>query len=141
MSALPTTAVGSFYGFLTGEDGELAGTITLTASSSGKLSAAVVSESGSMTLSAPAWNECTDVLTAVLTDRGENQLSVCLDPVLGWSEWQMSGVLSIAGGIRYEVLAQRNSFGVKDGDESARSALKSDVGVHRQVCEVLSVAD
>ena len=139
VSALPTIAVGSFYGFLTGEDGELAGTITLTAASSGKLAAAVVSESGSMTLSASAWNECADVLTAVLTDRGGNQLSLWLDPALGWSEWQMSGVLSLAGGARYEVLAQRNSFGVKDGDESARSALKSVVGVHRQGDVVLTV--
>ena len=139
VAALPTTATGSFYGFLTGPSGELSGTISLTASASGKLSAAVVSEEGGMTLSASAWSDCGEVLTAVLTDRGGNQLNVRLDAALGWSEWQMSGVLDIAGGARYEILAQRNSFGARDGDESARSALRSIVGVHRQGDIVLTV--
>lgn len=139
VAALPAEATGTFNGFLTGEDGEIAGTVAVTASSNGKISASVTTAEGKRSLSASSWGADADVLAAEMTDRKGATLTARLDPSLDWKEGQLLGELTLPDGRLYAVWAQRNAFGAKDGDDAARSAVSALAGLYRQGDVVLTV--
>lgn len=98
---LPEFAIGTFNGVLRDEgSGELVGTFVFTAAANGKQSAKVVTEMGTMSLSAPAWN-CYDdegIPMAYFYKYSKNEdFSFMLTPVDGvaWNcEHQLKGTLS-----------------------------------------------
>ena len=141
VAALPAEAVGTFNGFLTGEDGEIAGSVAITATSGGKISAAVTTAEGKTTLSATAWMADTEEgnLVAEMTDRNGATLTVHLDMALDWTEGQLLGDLALSDGRTYGVWAQRNAFGAKDGDADARSAAGKLAGLYREADVTLTV--
>lgn len=132
INPLPDYSIGTFNGILINEGGEIAGTVTFTASSAGKLSAKVATSAGTFNLSASNWNIDDGELSADLfkyTSTGYQWLWVSL----GGHEWndahQMSGYFEVESryGYRetYEIsVMQRNVFG-KGGspDNAARRLL------------------
>lgn len=132
VAALPTEATGTFNGFLSGEDGELAGTIAVTATSNGRLSAAVVTEEGKTALSATSWGWEGDAFVAEMSDRKGARLVARLNQSSDWAEVLLLGALTMPDGRQYSVWAQRNAFGAKDGDVDARAAVNSIAGTYRQ---------
>lgn len=98
---LPAYAIGTFNGVLKDEDGnEIIGTFVFTAAANGKQSVKVVTELGTMSLSAPAWN-CYDDYgnpTAYFSKYSKNEdFSFMLTPMgsVDWNcEHQLEGTLS-----------------------------------------------
>ena len=141
VAALPKAAVGTFNGFLMEDDGEIAGSVTITATSGGKISASATTVEGKATLSAKAWGAGAEegILVAEMTDRKGAVLTAHLDTSLGWTEGQLLGELTLSDGRRYGVWAQRNAFGAKDGDAEARSAIGKIAGLYRHADITLTI--
>ena len=126
---LPEYAVGTFNGVLKDEDDAIVGTFVLTVAENGKQSVKVVTDLGTMSLSAPAWN-CYDDNgnpMAFFYKSSKNEyfsFSLTTSDGVGWNcEHQLEGSLtwskSSTGGeseIEASVYAaQRNPFGKTGG--------------------------
>lgn len=122
VSALPETAVGTFNGYVKDTDGKEIGTLALTATATGKISASVKTMSGMTSFSAKSWNEFDPmgVATAELSSSKGDVLAITLDTAADWMQWQVIGEC-VMGGTSFPVCAQRNPFGAKDGVDVAKN--------------------
>ncbi|MCL2104747.1 MAG: Ig domain-containing protein, partial [Kiritimatiellaeota bacterium] len=132
VAPLPARAIGTFDGYLDGEDTHGAvnlGNVTLTASASGKASAKVVAAGhGTQSISIPAWDSLSNgVLRATAVSAKGVPLAIGLDTTAEFGTWQLTGVF---GGI--PALAQRSPLKVKaDPDFAiAQEALAAYMGYY-----------
>ena len=135
VAAMPVMAVGTFSGFVSvGEDN--LGTVTLTTTDAGKLTAKVVTAAGTVSFSGTCWDAVEKgVYRATLTTKKGEKLTLTLDSTAAWDVNQLSGAFTTAviaetkktaavPSRTYSVSAQRNAFGktwyfAATGDETA----------------------
>ena len=122
---LPTTAVGTFSGFVFNDEGNC-GTLSLTTAETGKLTAKVVNSSGSISFGGGSWETVSaeGVYSATLKTKKGEEIRLELDSRAAWNFNQVAGWFSNASGTRYGLAAQRNAFGKMwyfdaTGDETA----------------------
>ena len=114
VAALPDAAVGVFNGFVKASDGEEnVGTVQLTTTDAGKLTAKVVTAAGSYSFGGASWDSVEDgVYSAALATKKGDTLTLSLDSNAGWNENQLTGSFTaVAGRPPYPVVARRNAFG------------------------------
>ena len=117
IAALSDNAVGTFNGFVKAEDGEEnAGTFQLTTTDAGKLTAKVVTATGSYSFSGTCWDSVDgDIYSATLTTKKGETLELSLDSSAGWNANQLTGSFAAALGHSAlpdaAVVARRNAFG------------------------------
>ncbi len=114
VAALPDTAVGVFNGFVKASDGtENLGTVQLTTTDAGKLTAKVVMAVGTYSFSGTCWDSVEDgVYSTVLATKKGETLTIALDSNAGWNMNQLTGEFAATGtrDARH-VVARRNAFG------------------------------
>lgn len=126
VAALPMTATGTFNGFI--RDGETeVGTVAVTVTAAGKVSASVVMLSKKYSFSAKAWDSFADGVGKADIFAKDGFISIAIDSTMEWTAWQLSGACQI-GDESYVVVGQRNPYGNKDGVEEAREAVEGMVG-------------
>ncbi|MGN0845828.1 MAG: leucine-rich repeat protein [Kiritimatiellia bacterium] len=113
---LPTAATGAFNGFVVREDGAgatlNAGTLAVSATDAGRITAKVVTAAGSCSFSATGWTAVDgDVYAVTMATRKNDVLTLSLDASKGWNEKQLTGAFTPNGGAEQVVEAQRNAFG------------------------------
>lgn len=111
IAALPEMTVGKFDGFVVrGEDN--VGAVEVTTKADGKLSAKVVTASGSYSLSGTSWSAVTGTVYYATLKNGKKPetLDIRLDTAMAWNENQLGGTFS-GNGFSLAVSAQREAFG------------------------------
>ena len=112
VDALPTSATGTFHGFATTESGKTLGAFTLTAVSSGALTAKVVGANKTYAFSKSGWDSAEGgVYVAELATKAGDRLVLHVDSTAAWDANQVTGTLTPATGDAAEVSAQRRAFG------------------------------
>ncbi|MCL1919797.1 MAG: putative Ig domain-containing protein [Kiritimatiellaeota bacterium] len=132
VAPLPAGAIGTFDGYLDGTDDHgpvNLGSLTLTASASGKASAKVVAAaSGAQSVSIPAWDSLSNgVLRATAVSAKGIPLTVALDTTAAFGSWQLTGAFGDT-----PALAQRNALKVKEDPHfaAAQEALAAHMGYY-----------
>ena len=143
VETLPIAATGTFNGIVHDEQtGVVYGTITATATASGRLSVKIVTAGESASFTANAW-DCRDengrVSVAVQAKSGQS-VEMSLDAAAVWTDWGLTGVCQMSDGRTYGIRAQRNSYGAKDGVIAAREAVSALVGTYPLGSLTLSIA-
>ena len=111
VTAMPETAVGTFNGFVSVSN-DTYGTLALTTTAAGKLTAKVVTAAGTVSFSGTSWDSVEKgVYQAVLTARKGEKIKLILDSTAAWNANQLSGEFTKLAGAAYSVSAQRNAFG------------------------------
>jgi len=112
VAPLPTAATGTFNGFVSNADGDNVGTVQLTSTDVGKLTAKVVDASGTYSFSAASWDTVADGVCSVTlaTKKGET-LALELDTTAGWNAHQLAGAFTKPGAAAASLNAQKNAFG------------------------------
>ena len=112
VAAISDNAVGKFNGFVFDADGNR-GTLQLTTTEAGKLTAKVVTAKGTVSFSGKGWDDVSDagVYSATLVTKKGDVLALSLDSKAAWDANQVSGTFSSAIGRELVVTAQRNAFG------------------------------
>ena len=115
VAAMPETAVGTFSGFVANGESRI-GTLTLTATDAGKLTAKVATASGTVSFSGKSWDSVDEegVYRATLTTKKGETLTLALDSTAAWDANQLTGAFSppnMAGW--FDVSAQRKAFAQK----------------------------
>ena len=112
VAAAADGAVGTFIGFVRADGGEEnLGTIQLTTSDMGKLSAKMTTAAGSYSFSGACWDAVNDgVYSVMLTTKKGETLTLALDSTAGWDKNQLTGTFSV-GGVSRAVVARKNAFG------------------------------
>ena len=114
VAALPDNVVGVFNGFVKTEDGEEnLGTIQLTTTDAGKLTAKVTTAAGSYSFGGTCWDKVEgDIYSATLATKKGETLTLALDSSAGWDKSQLTGTFAaVAGRPPYPVVARKNAFG------------------------------
>ena len=121
VNAIPTLAVGTFNGFVYAPDSdEPSGTFTLTATSTGKLTAKATTTAGTTSWSANGWSDGDDAAYIAnifqVKKSGKtsvtNSVAVSVSLVdVGYDDFQLSGALDFGDGQEWSVSAQRNPYG------------------------------
>jgi len=114
VAALPDNVIGVFNGFVKTEDGEEnLGTIQLTTTDAGKLTAKITTAAGSYSFSGTCWDKVEDgVYSATLATKKGETLTLALDSAAGWDKNQLTGSFAaVAGRPPYPVVARKNAFG------------------------------
>lgn len=115
IAALPAVAYGSFNGFLTfGDDGAFnkVGSLQLTVTEVGKMSAKIVTAAGTFSFSGAGWTAHGDeTYQVILETRKGEVLDLCLSPEALWNEDQITGLFSDSQGNAHIVSAQKTVFG------------------------------
>ena len=110
---LPDAIVGTFNGFVKAKDGEEnIGTFQFVATDLGKLTAKVITSSGTYTFSATGWSSVEGSVYAVgmETPKGD-VLRLSVDSLSRWNENQLTGTFKANGKSEHSVYAKRNAFG------------------------------
>ena len=110
----PSVAYGTFNGFVgtTAEDEFTAnGSLSLTVTEVGKITAKVITAAGTYSFSGTGWDACKDGVYSVKLATKKETLILALDTTAAWNGYQVSGTL-IAGGKTIEAAAQRKVLGV-----------------------------
>jgi hypothetical protein len=110
---LPDAIVGTFNGFVKAEDGEEnIGTFQFVATDLGKLTAKVITSSGTYTFSTTGWSSVEGSVYAVgmETPKGD-VLRLSIDSLSRWDENQLTGTFKANGKSEHAVHAKRNAFG------------------------------
>lgn len=129
VAALPSNAVGTYNGVVEDEQG-VVGTLTVSATSVGRISARLKMPNRQLTFSSANWETLTNgVLKVSMEDRTGSRLMLNLNTEADWTAWQLNGEVELAEGL-FTVSAQRNSFGAKDGAPEAKEALEDLVGAY-----------
>ena len=121
VEAIPTLAVGTFNGFVyaPGSD-EPSGTFTLTATSTGKLTAKAATAAGTTSWSAGGWSDgdaAAYIANFVQVKKSgktsvTNSVSLSVSLVdVGYDDFQLSGAIDFGDGQEWSVSAQRNPYG------------------------------
>ena len=112
VDALPTSATGTFHGFAATESGKTLGAFTLTAASSGALTAKVVGANKTYSFSKSGWDSAEGgVYVAELATKVGDRLVLHVDSAAAWDANQATGTLTPATGDAAAVSAQRRAFG------------------------------
>ena len=145
---LPLSAQGTFTGaFLegviapTGEPDELStnilvvGTLTMTVSASGKMSAKTITDKGKVTLTAPSWAiQNGNVLTAELKTKKGEAMTLMLNTSYYFATFPIG--VSLAGGafegVNWEIWAQKKSFS-KQGGAATEALIQTCFGSYNAV--------
>ena len=112
IEALPANALGTFNGFVRRGDASY-GTLALTVSDVGKLSAKVTTAAATVSFSAAGWDSLSNgVYRSVIETKSGDRLAIVLDTNKAWNEDQLQGefVSSKEKGITYDNAAQHNAF-------------------------------
>ena len=107
-------AVGAFNGFVKASDGdENIGTVQVTTTDAGKITAKVTTAAGSYSFSGTCWDAVEDgVYSAALATKKGETLTLELKSNAGWDKNQLTGEFAaVAGRPPYPVVARRNAFG------------------------------
>ena len=147
---LPLSAQGTFTGcFLeeviapTSEPDELStnlvvvGTLTMTVSASGKISAKTLTDKGKVSFSAPAWaaRDGTLLTAELKPSKGKETLALTLDTSFYFADFQLSA--SLAGGVfegtEWGSWVQKKSFSNKQGDEATEALVRVCYGYYTAV--------
>ena len=112
--ALPDGASGTFSGYIEGTgksaaaSGSMAGTLTLTVTKTGKVSAKVVTPEGTQSFSAKAWGaRAGNTFTAKLANQ-KGTLDLSVNAAAGGNALGVSGTLTL-GGMPYRVAGQKTA--------------------------------
>lgn len=117
VSALPEGVVGSFSGFVVGDGlGEFnkVGTVQITTTSAGKITAKAVTAGGTCSFSKTGWDGVLDNgvgLWVLLTTKKGETFRVAIGATDDWSNDQMLGVLKLSDETEYTVTAHKVVFG------------------------------
>jgi len=130
VAAFPTQATGTYTGLVTDGEGVL-GTLTFSAPANGKVSAKVQVPGRTWSYSGKAWESFGEGVAMVrLETKDGASLSVRLETVADWTDWQLEAT-AVLEGVDCRIRAQRDPFGEKDGSSEARAALQELVGTHK----------
>lgn len=115
VESLPDAVADAFNGFAfdgPDEDSPRFGTFTLTATDAGKLTAKIVTSSGTSTFTASAWDSISGngVYSTTMTTKKNEILRLQVDTGSGWDRHQLSGELTMSDGSSYAIFGQRNPF-------------------------------
>jgi len=117
VSALPEGVVGSFNGFVFGDGlGEFnkVGTVQITTTAAGKITAKAVTADGTCSFSKTGWDGVLENGAAwwvLLTTKKGKTFRVTISATDDWSNDQMLGVLKFSDETEYMVSAQKTMFG------------------------------
>ena len=115
LNPLPSGALGVFSGFITrpknGDAFEDIGTFTLTTTETGKLTAKVITASGTTSFTSTHWDSISDsgLCSAHMTTSKGAILDITVNTKVSWDAMQISGTFS-SGSISGNVTAQKNLF-------------------------------
>lgn len=116
ITPMPDKVFGSYDGFVVvraGEEGEAnVGTLNLTAKADGKLSAKVMTKTGTYSFSGASWAAVTGTVYHATLKKGKKPelLTLRLDTSMAWNENQLGGTFA-GNDFAYAVSAQRHAFG------------------------------
>ena len=110
---LPDAIVGTFNGFVKAKDGEEnIGTFQFVATDLGKLTAKVITSSGTYTFSATGWSSVEGSVYAVGMETPTGDLlRLSINSLSRWDENQLTGTFKANGKSEHAVHAKRNAFG------------------------------